>query len=88
MGSVAGPGLLINLQGFTIDYDAVAYRTGVILTEDPGQALSGDTSWEVAPYLEEFNKDNVLRFGLAAVSRRSEYSFPGKSEPVLRYCYI
>ncbi len=30
------PGLLINLQGFTIDYDAVAYRTGVILVEDPG----------------------------------------------------
>jgi len=30
------PGLLINLQGYTIDYDAVAYRTGVILTEDPG----------------------------------------------------
>jgi hypothetical protein len=30
------PGLLINLQGYTIDYDAVAYRTGVILVEDPG----------------------------------------------------
>ena len=31
------PGLLINLQGFTIDYDAVAYRSGVILAEDPGE---------------------------------------------------
>ncbi len=30
------PGLLIDLQAFTIDYDAVAYRTGVILVEDPG----------------------------------------------------
>jgi len=30
------PGLLVNLQGYTIDYDAVAYRTGVILVEDPG----------------------------------------------------
>lgn len=30
------PGLLITLQGKTIDYDAVAYRTGAILVEDPG----------------------------------------------------
>jgi PKD repeat protein len=58
------PGLLINLQGFTIDYDAVAYRTGVILAEDPGEP----PSWEVAPYQQDFNKNDVLRFGLA-VSR-------------------
>jgi hypothetical protein len=58
------PGLLINLQGFTIDYDAVAYRTGVILAEDPGEP----SSWEVAPYLQDFNNNDVLRFGLA-VSR-------------------
>ena len=31
------PGLFIGVQSYTIDYDAVAYRTGVILAEDPGQ---------------------------------------------------
>lgn len=30
-------GLLIGLQSKTIDYDAVAYRTSVILVEDPGE---------------------------------------------------
>ena len=30
------PGLFIGLQSHTIDYDAVAYRAGVILVEDPG----------------------------------------------------
>jgi len=58
------PGLLINLQGFTIDYDAVAYRTGVILVEDPGEP----SSWEIAPFQQNFDKSKVLRFGLA-VSR-------------------
>ena len=33
------PGLLIGLQAYTIDYDAVAYRTGVILVEDPGEPV-------------------------------------------------
>ena len=58
------PGLLIGLQAFTIDYDAVAYRTGVILVEDPGEP----SSWEVAPYNENYDKTDVSRFGLA-VSR-------------------
>ncbi|NLZ31190.1 MAG: hypothetical protein GX885_10720, partial [Methanomicrobiales archaeon] len=30
------PGLLAGLESSGIDYDAVAYRTGVILAEDPG----------------------------------------------------
>ena len=54
------PGLLIGLQSYTIDYDAVAYRTGVILVEDPG--------WPVSPPWESYNdlqKFNVTRFGLA-----------------------
>jgi hypothetical protein len=54
------PGLMIGLQAYTIDYDAVAYRTGVILAEDPG--------WPVAPAWESFadpQKYNVTRFGLA-----------------------
>jgi hypothetical protein len=54
------PGLLVNLQGYTIDYDAVAYRTGVILVEDPG--------WPVSPPWESQQNFSVTRFGLA-VSR-------------------
>ncbi|NYT21889.1 MAG: hypothetical protein GKC07_08855, partial [Methanomicrobiales archaeon] len=34
-------GLLVHLQSRTIDYDAVAYRTSVVLVEDPGEP-----SWE------------------------------------------
>lgn len=58
------PGLLIGLQAYTIDYDAVAYRTGVILVEDPGEP----SSWEVAEYNKDWKKTDVQRFGLA-VSR-------------------
>jgi hypothetical protein len=54
------PGIMIGLQSYTIDYDAVAYRTGVILVEDPG--------WPASPPWESFNdlqKSNITRFGLA-----------------------
>ncbi|MFA7694979.1 MAG: hypothetical protein WCX63_05550 [Methanoregula sp.] len=69
------PSLLIGLNAHTIDYDAVAYRTGVILVEDPGAAgaVSGKpcfgvsgasgSSWEsmgAAP-----TKCDIARFGLA-----------------------
>lgn len=54
------PGILIGLQSYTIDYDAVAYRTGVLLVEDPGwPAISG---WET---ILDPQKKNVTRFGLA-----------------------
>ena len=52
------PGLLIGLQGYTIDYDAVAYRTGVILVEDPGEPALPLFSWESQ------TKNDVIRFGL------------------------
>jgi len=54
------PGLFINLQSRTIDYDAVAYRTGVILAEDPGMPYN--PAWET---LDDYHKGDVLRFGLA-----------------------
>src|SRR5665647_201151 len=54
------PGLLIGLQSYTIDYDAVAYRTGVILVEDPGWPAS--PPWESYGNLQKYN---VTRFGLA-----------------------
>src|SRR5512137_1466648 len=55
------PGLLIGLPAYTIDYDAVAYRTGVILAEDTGEPAS----WEATPFNLEWNKADVDRLGLA-----------------------
>lgn len=54
------PGLFLNLQAYTVDYNAVAYRTGVILVEDPGMPYN--PSWET---LSNYDKGDVLRFGLA-----------------------
>ena len=54
------PGILIGLQSNSLDYDAVAYRTGVILVEDPG--------WPASPGWESFDdlqKSDITRFGLA-----------------------
>lgn len=59
-------GLLVGLQSKTIDYDAVAYRTGVILVEDPGNAFDRDPSVDASvTYWEMLDKDAVKRFGLA-----------------------
>ncbi|MCK9580937.1 MAG: hypothetical protein M0Q92_10890 [Methanoregula sp.] len=56
------PGLFIGIQSHSIDFDAVAYRAGVILTEDPGQAHK-----DVSPQPWEIQTDtrNIIRFGLA-----------------------
>ena len=54
------PGLLAGLQSSGIDYDAVAYRTGVILAEDPG--------WPVDPPWEAYDvnhRGEIERTGLA-----------------------
>lgn len=53
------PGLLIGLQSRSIDYDAVAYRTGVILVEDPG--MPANPPWEIK---DDLQKDEIERFGL------------------------
>ena len=68
-------GLLVSLQSHTIDYDAVAYRTGVILVEDPGeiQEMVGLSSiapdryaWDLLyeDYYDQYHESNVLRMGL------------------------
>jgi len=54
------PGLLAGLQSSGIDYDAVAYRTGVILVEDPGWPV--DPPWET---YDETHKGEIERIGLA-----------------------
>ncbi|MFA6331969.1 MAG: hypothetical protein WCX22_03375 [Methanoregula sp.] len=57
------PGLFIGVQSHTIDYDAVAYRTGVILVEDPGNVA--DTVEDKVPWELQKSEDNIARFGLA-----------------------
>jgi PKD repeat protein len=61
------PGLLIGLQSYTIDSDAVAYRTGVILVEDPGEPTLPLFPWEnlLCDTPPDYCKKNVVRFGLA-----------------------
>jgi hypothetical protein len=66
-------GLFIGLQSKTIDFDAVAYRTGVILAEDPGAAIQkvgvspvapDQFSWELIHQPAYWNS-NILRMGFA-----------------------
>jgi len=57
------PGLFVGIKGADIDYDAVAYRTSVILMEDPGSP--SDPGWE---YLESSDKSDIERFGLSLSS--------------------
>ena len=67
------PNLFIGLSSHTIDFDAVAYRTGVILAEDPGATShvvspTDPKPWE-AQNLSCYQPGNptgpVARFGLA-----------------------
>jgi hypothetical protein len=53
--------LLVHLQTRTIDYDAVAYRTSVVLVEDPGQPRN----WQTFDLSIPADRDNVKRLGLA-----------------------
>lgn len=53
-------GLLINLQSKTIDYDAVAYRTGVLLVEDPGEPYD----WHLLDLSITQNENLTKRLGL------------------------
>jgi hypothetical protein len=60
------PGLFLGLESHSIDFDAVAYRTGVILAEDPGATSSYVTDgspWETQNIVT--GKILVSRFGLA-----------------------
>jgi hypothetical protein len=63
-------GVLVGLQSKKIDYDAVAYRTGVILVEDPGEpnafpnvaTINETDQWELIGAVQ---KDQVLRLGMS-----------------------
>lgn len=56
------PGLLTGVSATAIDYDAVAYRTGAILVEDPGFTINGTTGWET---LSDSRLDEISRMGFA-----------------------
>ncbi|ADN35314.1 conserved hypothetical protein [Methanolacinia petrolearia DSM 11571] len=58
------PGIFAGLDSAQIDYDAVAYRTSVILCEDPGWPADDD-SWE---FMDTYHKDDIDRLGLAVSS--------------------
>lgn len=67
------PGILAGVESSRIDYDAVAYRTSVILCEDPGSpasddvqiSVSGKKPWERYDLL---HKSEIERLGLAVSS--------------------
>jgi hypothetical protein len=54
-------GLLVHLQSRTIDYDAVAYRTSVVLVEDAGEPKE----WHLKNFTIAAERDSVKRLGLA-----------------------
>lgn len=57
------PNLFLGVSAHGIDYDAVAYRTAVILAEDPGATIpTVYTPWEQEG---ASGKNNINRFGLA-----------------------
>lgn len=53
-------GLLINIHSREIDYDAVAYRTSVVLVEDPGEP----SDWNLLDLTIPEERDNLTRLGL------------------------
>jgi hypothetical protein len=67
------PGLLVGISGYAIDYDAVAYRTGVILAEDPG--MPSNPPWENLP---DDRKDEVQRLGFALTKETPNILSPVK----------
>lgn len=73
------PSLLLGLQSSTIDYNAVAYRTGVILVEDPGAPVS----WEnPGIYPDYYIQTNGIRFGLALSKDTPNILSQAKIKPV------
>jgi hypothetical protein len=69
------PGMMVGVQSASIDFDAVAYRTGVMLIEDPGYPAS--PAWELYPGKQE---ENVTRFGLALTKERPNILSAAKVE--------
>ncbi len=70
------PHTLFSVQSSRIDYDAVAYRTGVILVEDPGMAASPSSPvWEL-----KADPGDVIRMGLSVEPGSAHILSKGKVE--------
>ncbi|HIJ06392.1 MAG: hypothetical protein XE11_1923 [Methanomicrobiales archaeon 53_19] len=70
------PHTLFSVQSSRIDYDAVAYRTGVILTEDPGMPASPTFPvWE-----QKADPGDVIRMGLSVEQGSAHILSKGKVE--------
>lgn len=70
------PHTLFSVQSSRIDYDAVAYRTGVILTEDPGMPASSTFPvWE-----QKAIPQDVIRMGLSVEPGSAHILSKGKVE--------
>ena len=67
------PGLLIGISGYAIDYDAVAYRSWVILVEDPG--MPANPPWE---NIAAAQKDDIQRMDLALTKETPNILSPDK----------
>lgn len=85
------PGMLIGLKSNAVDFDAVAYRTGVILVEDPGWPAS--PPWETFPGTQKYN---VTRFGFSMTKERpnilseakvSRFSCSTSINPMIGFTY-
>ncbi|KQC03036.1 MAG: hypothetical protein APR53_01655, partial [Methanoculleus sp. SDB] len=60
------PGILVGIQSEPIDYDAVAYRTAVILLEDPGWGYDRNANTSTSRWEQQLTfKADISRFGLA-----------------------
>ena len=80
------PGVFVNIQSPPVNYDIAAYRTGVLLAEDPGMSSDGilsdgatseGTAWEQVPAADV---GRILRLGLAVSKETPNVLLPEKIE--------
>ncbi|MBR6447536.1 MAG: hypothetical protein IKS74_03575 [Methanomicrobium sp.] len=75
------PGVFVNIHSPPVNYDIAAYRTGVLLAEDPGLSSDGATSegtaWEQVPAADV---GRILRLGLAVSKETPNVLLPEKIE--------
>ena len=77
------PNLFLGVSSHEIDFDAVAYRTGVILAEDPGATIpTVDTPWEFQP---DSGKRQYRTVRACNFKRDAQYPQPDQSEQVFLF---
>ena len=67
------PNLFLGVSSHQIDFDAVAYRTGVILAEDPGNPSVPDDPWQMYLRIRQ-GQNRTIRS--CSFKRNPEYSQP------------